>query len=111
MFFSGLALFLFAEQVIGVFTPDQEVIAIAAFCLRVEASIQVPQVIGWIYSGALRGMGNTKIGFYLNALACWVIRVPYMLIAIHLMNQPLTQAYLCVAVECRFRQTRAFYKL
>lgn len=103
MFFSGLALFIFAEQIISVFTPDREVIAMAAVCLRVEASIQVPQVIGWIYSGALRGMGNTKIGFYLNAITSWGIRTPAMMIAIHLMGLPLTRAYWCMGVEIAVR--------
>jgi len=103
MFFTGLALFIFAEQIIGVFTPDREVIAIGAACLRVEASIQVPQVIGWIYAGALRGVGNTKTGFYLNAITSWGIRVPGMLIAVHLLKLPLTKAYIVVGIEIAVR--------
>ena len=103
MFFTGLALFVFAEQIIGVFTPDQEVIAIAAVCLRVEASIQVPQVIGWIYSGALRGMGNTKTGFYLNAITSWCIRAPAMIISIRLMGLTLVQAYWWIGFEIAVR--------
>ena len=103
MLFTGLALFIFAEQIIGVFTPDQEVIVIAAVCLRVEASIQIPQIIGWIYSGALRGMGNTKIGFYLNAITSWCIRAPFMVIAIRVLGLQLTQAYWCMGFEIAVR--------
>ena len=103
MFFTGLALFIFAEPIIGVFTPDQEVIAMAAGCLRVEAAIQVPQVIGWIYAGALRGVGNTKTGFYLTALTSWGIRAPGMIIAVRLLGLPLTKAYTVVGIEITVR--------
>ena len=103
MFFTGLALFIFAKQIIGVFTPDQEVITIAAVCLRVEACIQVPQVIGWIYSGALRGMGNTKPSFYLNAITSWCIRAPAMVISIRLLDLTLVQAYWWIGFEIAVR--------
>ena len=99
MFFTGLALFIFAEPIIGVFTPDREVIVMGAACLRVEASIQVPQVIGWIYAGALRGVGNTKTGFYLNTITSWGIRAPGMILAVRVFHLPLTKAYMVVGVE------------
>ncbi|MBQ4050668.1 MAG: MATE family efflux transporter [Oscillospiraceae bacterium] len=103
MFFTGTALFVFAEPIIGMFTPDPTVIAIAAGCLRVEASIQVPQVIGWIYSGALRGAGDTKSIFYINAAANWGIRTAGLLIAIRVLHLQLTTAYIVVAVEITVR--------
>lgn len=103
MFFTGTALFVFAEPIIGVFTPDPTVIAIAAGCLRWEASIQVPQVIGWIYSGALRGAGDTKSIFYINAAANWGIRTAGLLLAIRVFHMQLTDAYVVVATEITVR--------
>lgn len=99
MFFTGLGLFVFAEPIISVFTPDREVILMAAACLRVEAAIQVPQVLGWIYGGALRGVGNTRIGFVLNAITSWGIMVPGMVLGIRLFGLPLEQVYWVVGVE------------
>lgn len=99
MFFTGLALFIFADPIISVFTPDREVIRMAAACLRVEASIQVPQVLGWIYGGALRGVGNTRIGFVLNAITSWGIMVPGMVLGIRLFGLPLEQVYWVIGVE------------
>ena len=103
MFFTGAALFIFAEQIIGVFTPDQEVIAIAAACLRVEAAIQVPQVIGWVYSGALRGAGDTGVIFYINAATNWGIRTLGMLLGIRFFGLNLADAYIVVGVEITVR--------
>ena len=108
MFFTGAALFIFAEPIIGVFTPDPEVIAIAAACLRVEASIQVPQLIGWIYSGALQGAGDTKVIFYINAATNWGIRTLFMVLGIRLFGLQLEQAYIVVAFEITLR-TIIFY--
>lgn len=108
MFFTGLALFVFAEQIIGVFTPDGEVIAMAAACLRIEAVIQVPQVIGWIYAGALRGVGNTKAGFYFNAITSWGIRTPGIILAIRLFGTTLPVAYRVVALEISARMVLFF---
>lgn len=110
MFFTGTALFIFAEQIIGVFTPDQEVIKIAAACLRVEASIQVPQVIGWIYSGALRGAGDTGVIFYINAATNWGIRTLGMLLGIRLFGLQLEQAYIVVAVEITVRMVLFYFR-
>lgn len=103
MFFTGLALFVFAEAIIGVFTPDQTVIAIAAACLRVEASIQVPQVIGWIYSGALRGAGDTKVIFYISAATNWGIRTLGLVLAIRVFGLHLEDAYIVVGIEITLR--------
>ena len=100
---AAAVLFIFAEPIIGVFTPDPEVIAIAAACLRVEASIQVPQLIGWIYSGALQGAGDTKVIFYINAATNWGIRTTGMLVAIRLLHMPLVEAYIVVGVEISLR--------
>lgn len=103
MFFTGLALFVFAEPIIGVFTPDQEVIKMAAACLRVEASIQVPQVIGFIYSGTLQGAGDTGVIFAINASTQWGIRVAFMVLAINVFGMTLPQAYIVVGFEIAVR--------
>lgn len=99
MFFTGLGLFVFAEPIIGVFTPDPEVIVLAAAALQVEATIQVPQVIGWIYSGALRGAGDTRTIFYISAATNWGIRTVGMIAVIRLLGLQLPQVHVVAAIE------------
>lgn len=105
MFFAGAALFVFAERIIGVFTPDRDVILMAAVCLRMEAIIQVPQVIGWIHVGALRGAGNTKAAFWLTIIPVWCLRTTSMMIAIRLLGLSLTQSYWIIDAEIVIRST------
>lgn len=82
----------------------------SAACLRVEASIQVPQVIGWIYSGALRGAGDTGVIFYINAATNWGIRTLGMLLGIRLFGLQLEQAYIVVAVEITVRMVLFYFR-
>lgn len=103
MFITGVALFVFAKPIIGVFTPDQEVIEMAAFCLRLEAMIQVPQVIGWIFSGALRGAGDTRAIFLINASTSWGFHVPCLILSIRVFGLNLVQAYWVICAEIVIR--------
>lgn len=68
-------LFVFAKTVIGFFTPDPEVIEIASTLLRILATIQVPYLLSLVYSGALRGAGDTKSTFYITLFSMWGIRI------------------------------------
>ena len=82
MVFTGLGLFVFSNQLIGIFTPDEEVIAIAAHCLRLVAFMQPPQVAAWILSGVLRGAGDTKSNFYITAATNWGVRTLWSVLCI-----------------------------
>ena len=55
MVFTGACLYLLAEPIIGIFTPDERVIRLASRCLRITAFMQVPQVVAWTIGGILRG--------------------------------------------------------
>lgn len=73
---TGLLLFIFPRQLIGLFTTDLEVIAIAATVLAIEAFAQPMLAASTISSGAFRGAGDSKWSFYMSAFCMWGIRVP-----------------------------------
>ena len=60
MFFTGLGLYIFAEPILGVFTPDREVIEIAAQCLRLMGLIQIPQLMERVSPAPRRAPPNTQ---------------------------------------------------
>lgn len=99
MFFTGCGLFVFAEEIIGIFSPDTQVVALAAECLRVFALIQVPQVISWVFSGALRGAGDTRFGFYVNTFTNWTFRVLGSVIFVRVLGFELKAVIILCAVE------------
>ena len=103
MCFTGLGLYVFAEPIIGVFTPDLEVIAIAATCLRVMALIQPPQLAAWVLGGALRGAGDTQSIFYITASTNWGIRTLFSVLAIRVFHMNLLATYWIMVVELMAR--------
>lgn len=103
MTLSGIGLFVFAEPIIKVFTPDAEVIYMAANCLRILALIQPIQMAAWIFSGVLRGSGDTKSVFYINAATNWGIRTLGSVVAIRYLHFGIysAQVFLCVEITAR----------
>ncbi|MCR4712352.1 MAG: MATE family efflux transporter [Clostridia bacterium] len=97
MLFTGAVLFLFAPQLLSIFTPDAEVIEIGSAYLRVVGFLQVPQVLCWVLGGALRGAGDTKYNFYITAATNWGIRTLFSIIAIRVLGMQLVAiAYICI---------------
>ena len=81
---AGILLFVLAEPLVRIITPDEDVVSMAKTCLRIVAIIQPPQTMAWIYAGALRGAGDTKWPFIVTAVCNWGIRTLGDLISIPL---------------------------
>ncbi len=99
MCFTGVLLFIFSNQLIGIFTPDQDVIALAARCLRFVAFMQPPQVAAWILAGVLRGAGDTQFNFYITASTNWLIRTLWSVLCIRVFGMGLFSTQVVVMVE------------
>ena len=103
MAFTGLMLFAFAEQLVGIINPDPDVIAVAKNCLRVVAFIQPVQIIAWIYAGAMRGAGDTKWAFYITAFTNWTFRALGVVLVITILKKVTGESdpmHLPFAVAC-----------
>jgi Na+-driven multidrug efflux pump len=68
----GVITFFFASQIMHFFTGEAEMIAIGAAGLRVVALAQPFWAILFVYSGALRGLGNTQFPLRVNATGIWL---------------------------------------
>jgi len=71
----GLVTFIFAHQLIGVFTDDPEVMRIGALGLRIWALAMPGMATNQTFAGGLRGAGDTRWVFILNAVSMWIMRV------------------------------------
>lgn len=108
MCFTGLGLYIFAEPLISVFTPDRDVIIMAAECLRLMGIIQAPQLAAWVFAGVLRGAGDTTVNFYISAATNWGIRTLFSILAVRVFEMDLYATYVIVAIEVVVR-TFALY--
>jgi multidrug resistance protein, MATE family len=63
--------FIFAPQVMRIFTSDPNVIQIGANALRVVALTQPFWGVGMVQSGALRGTGDTRFPLIIGSAGIW----------------------------------------
>jgi Na+-driven multidrug efflux pump len=67
----GLALALFAPQVMSLFTNDTEVIAFGVGGLRAAAFAMPVLAIVFVYNGAMRGTGDTRTPLLIFGIGVW----------------------------------------
>src|SRR6185369_16301561 len=69
-------IFLFVPApLLGLFTPDADVIREGTVFLRLVALAQIPLALSFVYAGSLRGTGDTFYVFLATLLTMWGVRV------------------------------------
>lgn len=81
------------------FTPDEEVIAMGSTLLKILAVIQVPQMIAMVYSGALKGAGDSKSCFIIALVSMWGIRLLGTVFCVRVLKLGLTSACVCMCAD------------
>ena len=72
---AGLML-MFPATLLGLISPDPQVVAAAIDLLAIAAVFQLVDGLQAVAAGALRGCGHTRISFVANLLAHWGVGVP-----------------------------------
>ncbi|WP_052101558.1 MATE family efflux transporter [Novilysobacter arseniciresistens] len=73
---SALALLLGNDWIVGFYTDDAVVAALAASLLLYAAAFQFPDGVQVLSAGALRGLGDTRVPMLLAGLAYWGVGMP-----------------------------------
>ena len=106
----GAALFIFAEPLIGMFTPDPEVIELATRCLRVVALIQPVQALAFVFAGSLRGAADTWATLIIVAISNWAVRLSLTVICIRVMGFGLVEVCYCMCIDMVVRALLFFLR-
>lgn len=72
----GALLYLGAPFMMGIITPDPDVIELGAEVLRIEAFAEPFYVASIIITGVFRGEGDTLIPSIMNLISLWAVRIP-----------------------------------
>ena len=99
MLVMSVCMFLFANPIIKLFTPDAQVIEMGGVLLKLLALIQVPYIISMVHSGALRGAGDTKGPFYITLLSMWGVRVLGATICVRLLGLGIYSVIVCMDID------------
>ena len=96
MLLSGGLLFLFAPDMMGLFSKDAEVILLGATVLRMVAVSEPFYGVSIIIEGMLQGMGRTMVPFVCNIIGMWGVRIVGTYVCIHRLGMGLVAAWACM---------------
>jgi putative MATE family efflux protein len=72
----GLLFYIFAEQIMSLFTESAHVIDIGSDYLQIMAYSQPFLALAMVFSGGLRGAGDTKTPLIYTIIHSWLVRIP-----------------------------------
>jgi putative MATE family efflux protein len=97
-------LFLFIpEYLIGIYSKEPEVIRLGSIYLRIFAFCQFHQAAAAVFSGALRGAGDTKFVMYMTSVADTVVLLGSTYILLTPVGMGIVGAWIGMAIEGIFR--------
>ena len=96
MIFSGGLLFLFAPDMMRLFSKDEQVIRLGTTVLRMVAISEPFYGVSIIVEGMMQGMGNTLRPFVYNLTGMWGVRIVGTFICTQLLGMGLVSAWACM---------------
>ncbi|MBQ0072221.1 MAG: MATE family efflux transporter [Spirochaetales bacterium] len=103
MVFSGLLLFLFARPIMGIFSPDEDVIKMGAEVLKLIAVSEPLFGLMIVSEGVYYGLGDTRYTFIIETIGAWGIRILSTLVVVHFFHSNLLGVWKCMFVDNAFR--------
>ncbi len=96
MVLSGGLLFLFAPQLISLFSDDAEVIALGTTVLRMVAVSEPFYGVPIVVEGIMQGAGKTVTPFIFNVLGMWCVRIVGTFFCTQILGYGLISAWACM---------------
>lgn len=103
-FMGALALLYFVwPMVTHLFSNDPTALNLAEISLRVIV-ISIPfEVVNQVFTGALRGAGDTRYPMYITTLGHWLIRLPLIVLFIGVFNLGINGIWFAMIIETSVR--------
>ena len=99
MLIAGVLLFIFASQLMSLFTPDRQVIKIGSTVLRIVSVSEPIYGVLVILEGTFNGMGDTKAPFGYSLLTMWGIRVFGSWLMTHVLSLGLEAVWVMMVID------------
>lgn len=96
MTISGGLLFLFAPQMMSLFSEDEQVVSLGASVLRMVALSEPFYGVSIITEGILQGAGETLMPFVFNVVCMWGVRIAGTFICVTVLGLGLISAWGCM---------------
>lgn len=99
MVISGGLLFIFAPQLMGIFSRDAKVIFLGGVILRMVALSEPFYGVTIVIEGIMQGLGKTVAPFVYNVFGMWAIRILGTFICTQLLGYGLISAWFCMILH------------
>ena len=96
MIFSGASLFVFAPNLVRLFSDNEAVIYLGITVLRMVALSEPFYGFSIIVEGMMQGVGKTKEPFIYNIIGMWGVRIVGTFITTQLLGMGLISAWACM---------------
>jgi len=101
MGFLAILMYIFAPEMMGLLSPDAEVISLGARVLRIEAFAEVGYAASMVIYGSCVGAGDTKVPSVMNFGSMWIVRILPAIFITPVYG--LVGFWVCMAVDLSFR--------
>ena len=99
MILTGGLLFLFAPQMMRLFSSSAEVVALGVAVLRMVAVSEPVFGVAIIMEGIMLGVGNTLVPFLYNMIGMWGVRIVGTFLCTQLWGMGLISAWACMILH------------
>jgi putative MATE family efflux protein len=106
----GLFMYIFAPQLMSIFTADQTVIALGAKILRIEAFAEPAFGLSILVFGVLRGAGDMKGPFIISLSGMWLLRLPLAWILLRTTNLGLQGIWIAMMSDLILRGSISYFR-
>lgn len=96
----GLVFVFFPYAVMAIFDPpDPEVLRLGVLCLQIAAVEQPFIALAMVFSGALRGTGDTKGPFQIGLISNLLVRLPLIYAVVYVFHLDITYIWWVTALQ------------
>jgi putative MATE family efflux protein len=99
----GVSYFFFPHFWVSLFSSDPEVLAYGETFCRIAAFLQPPLAVTLVYSGSLRGAGETRWVLFISMIGSWVVRIPFAWLAAFKLGGGIFWVWLAMPIDWTVR--------
>lgn len=100
---TGAVLFAAARPLAGLFTPDEEVVALAATILRIVSVAEPFFALSIVLFGSLRGANDTRYPMFTCLFSMWVVRIVLTVLFVFVFHWGLPGVWTAMALDLILR--------
>ncbi len=104
----GLAFLLIPRMIIGIYSNDPEVVTLGSSILRIAGFSQIPLALNIVYSGGLRGAGDTQYVFWVSVLGNLILRLGLIYVFAYLLDMGVLGAWIGQTIDISIRSLFIF---